>query len=97
MHCSKGDSVPRLPGRVSLEFQKVAASAASLFLPFSGYSVGFQNFTWRSWSTLWKVSWQPLVAQEILFDCRSPIMAVCVGLSSKERAPEWQCKHSRLL
>src|SRR5580658_4820567 len=97
MHCSRGDSAPRRSGQGSLEFQRVAASATSLFLRFFRHSVGFQNFTWPSWSTLWKVSWHPLVAQEILFDFKSLIMAVCVGLSSNDRAPEWQCRHSRLL
>src|SRR5271163_1922207 len=58
-----------------------------VFLLLPRYSVGFQNFTWLNWSTLWKVSWQPLVVQESLFDFKSPIIAVCVGLSSNERAP----------
>jgi hypothetical protein len=72
-------------------------SIAPLLVLIARHSAGFQNFTSLSWSTLWKMSWQPLVVQEILFDFRSPIIAVCVGLSSNERAPEWQCKHSRLL
>src|SRR5580698_5138957 len=97
MHCPSTSSAPQPPGRGSAEFQKFAVCVSWLSFLDSGHSAGFQNFTSSSLSTLWKVSWQPLVVQESLFDFKSLIIAVCVGLSSNERAPEWQCRHSRLL
>src|SRR4030095_11367963 len=59
----------------------------------------FQNLASLNLRTLCTTSWQPVETQDVLFarsaGSRSG-SAVCTAPSSKERAPAWQCRHSRL-
>jgi len=59
----------------------------------------FQNFTLLSCPTLCTTSWQPLETHEILLAFTAGSRsgsAVCTAPSSNDRAPRWQCRHSRL-
>jgi len=64
---------------------------------FHGYCPGVQNFTLDCSFTLWTVSWQPLEMQDISLLMSWSLIAVCTALLSNDRAPAWQCRHSRLL
>src|SRR5712692_10571271 len=76
-----------------------------LQLPFEGtcadhQSAPFQNFASFKLPTSWTTAWQPLETQDTLFALTAGSKsgsAACTAPSSKERAPAWQCKHSRLL
>ena len=59
-----------------------------------------QNLTLPSSPTLCTTWWQPLDRHDILFALTagsSSGSTVCTAPSSNERAPSWQCRHSRLL
>src|SRR6266704_2355142 len=60
----------------------------------------FQNFASFKLATSCTTPWHPLEMHDVLFAFTAGSKsgsAVCTAPSSKERAPRWQCRHSRLL